>query len=200
MKLLYCSNCHEVFSLSAVRKKCSCKKTAGQVVDDTTIYSGEFAMALIMPDMFFHSDTYVDKEAVTKKSAIKSVNEDDKNFCIKVIEYLNDKAGTSFSTIYPSSASVAILQRREEHNCNLEDFIKVIDKKVKDWKGADFEIYLRPSTLFNKTKFENYLGQHEKRDNKTGFGKFRSVIQAAAENISAGSHKDAQSDSSLPGH
>ena len=35
----------------------------------------------------------------------------------------------------------------------------IIDKKVFKWKGTDWEQYLRPSTLFNKTKFEEYLSE-----------------------------------------
>ena len=39
-----------------------------------------------------------------------------------------------------------------------DDFKTVIDKKYKEWHGTDFEIYMRPSTLFG-TKFEGYLNQ-----------------------------------------
>ena len=42
---------------------------------------------------------------------------------------------------------------------NLDDFKRVIDIKVDDWRGTEFEKYLRPETLFG-TKFENYLNQN----------------------------------------
>ncbi|MGL5085587.1 MAG: conserved phage C-terminal domain-containing protein, partial [Clostridium sp.] len=39
-----------------------------------------------------------------------------------------------------------------------EEFIKVIDNKVSEWVGTEYEKYLRPETLFG-TKFESYLNQ-----------------------------------------
>jgi len=48
----------------------------------------------------------------------------------------------------------------------LNDFKKVIDLKVKDLlNDAHWHKYLRPSTLFNATNFENYL--EETRDVKS---------------------------------
>ena len=38
-----------------------------------------------------------------------------------------------------------------------EEMKTVIDYKAKEWMGSDMQKYLRPSTLFNKTKFEGYL-------------------------------------------
>ncbi|NCB45345.1 MAG: hypothetical protein EOM59_22360, partial [Clostridia bacterium] len=35
----------------------------------------------------------------------------------------------------------------------------VIDKKCAQWKGTDMDKYLRPSTLFNASKFEGYLNE-----------------------------------------
>ena len=36
----------------------------------------------------------------------------------------------------------------------------VIDHKVTQWiNNAEFQAYLRPSTLFNATNFENYLNE-----------------------------------------
>ena len=38
-------------------------------------------------------------------------------------------------------------------------FYDVIDKKYKQWKNTEWEKYMRPSTLFNKNHFENYLNE-----------------------------------------
>lgn len=43
---------------------------------------------------------------------------------------------------------------------SVEDFKTVIDKKYNDWKGTEWEKYLRPETLFG-AKFESYLNQKE---------------------------------------
>ena len=37
---------------------------------------------------------------------------------------------------------------------------QVIAKKAREWQGrADMAVYLRPATLFNATKFEQYVGE-----------------------------------------
>ncbi|MFC7688137.1 conserved phage C-terminal domain-containing protein [Ureibacillus sp. GCM10028918] len=42
----------------------------------------------------------------------------------------------------------------------LEDFKKVIDTKVLQWlPRPDMKPFLRPSTLFSPTNFENYLNE-----------------------------------------
>ncbi|MBK6900108.1 MAG: conserved phage C-terminal domain-containing protein, partial [bacterium] len=40
-----------------------------------------------------------------------------------------------------------------------EELIAVIDLKASQWLGGEFAKYLRPATLFNKTKFEQYVGE-----------------------------------------
>jgi len=54
------------------------------------------------------------------------------------------------------------LRARFNEGRTVKDCIDVIDKKVKDWLD-DEKMYkfLRPSTLFNPTKFENYLNELE---------------------------------------
>ena len=57
------------------------------------------------------------------------------------------------------------MNARYREGYNLDDFKKVIDWKVKDWlNDPHWKKYLRPSTLFNATNFENYL--EETRDEK----------------------------------
>lgn len=60
------------------------------------------------------------------------------------------------------------------------DFKIVIDKKYKQWKGTQFEKYIRPSTLFSK-KFETYL--NEQSNSQAKLAKlFNSVEQAKRTN------------------
>ena len=50
-----------------------------------------------------------------------------------------------------------------------DDFKTVIDKKFAEWKGTEWEKYLRPQTLFRPSNFEGYLNQKvvkEKPKNK----------------------------------
>lgn len=73
-----------------------------------------------------------------------------------VIDYLNTKMGTSYRA--SSKDTQKHIRARFQEGYTLIDFEKVIDKKVREWKGTEFEKFLRPSTLFG-SKFENYLNQ-----------------------------------------
>jgi uncharacterized phage protein (TIGR02220 family) len=67
----------------------------------------------------------------------------------------------------------------------LADFKLVIDKKVLDWKGTDWEKYLRPITLFSKSKFENYLNANlnEPKRSSSNFTKFADSAERAKQLI-----------------
>lgn len=77
--------------------------------------------------------------------------------CQEVIEYLNEKAETNFRI--KNKATLQLITARMKEGFKIDDFKKVIDNKVYDWKGSDMEQYLRPITLFQGLKFENYLNQ-----------------------------------------
>lgn len=76
----------------------------------------------------------------------------------EILEHLNRVAFRSFK---PLAANLELIKARlREDTIKKEDLIKVIDSKVKDWKNDDtMSKYLRPATLFNKTKFAQYLGE-----------------------------------------
>ena len=60
-----------------------------------------------------------------------------------------------------------MIHARCEEGFTVDDFKKVIDKKCAEWMGTDWEKYLRPETLFG-TKFEGYLNQKDKAEEKSG--------------------------------
>jgi uncharacterized phage protein (TIGR02220 family) len=104
----------------------------------------------------------------------------------KVLDYLNDKAGTSF--MYKKS-NTDIISARISEGFVLSDFYIVIDKKTQDWKGTDWAKYLRPLTLFNKSKFENYLnGASTTTTTSNKVSKFAESISKAKQIM--GLHKD----------
>lgn len=76
---------------------------------------------------------------------------------IEVIEYLNKKANTQYKP--KSSTTIQLISGRISEGFKKEDFLKVIDNKVEHWKNTEQEQYLRPITLFSKSKFESYLNQ-----------------------------------------
>lgn len=85
---------------------------------------------------------------------IKTVNKTDKNNIAAIVDYLNERAGTSYRA--SSKATARHIEARLHDGYTQQDFFAVIDKKVAEWKGGEMEKYLRPETLFG-SKFEGYL-------------------------------------------
>ncbi len=73
---------------------------------------------------------------------------------VVILRYLNQKANRDYREI-PTHLD-EIRQRLKEPGVNLEGVKLMIDRQVASWKGTSQEPYLRPSTLFNKTKFASY--------------------------------------------
>ena len=88
----------------------------------------------------------------------------------EIIDYLNQKAGTRYK--HSSEDTRKHLRARVNDGYTLDDFKAVIDRKVEEWKGTEWEKFLRPSTLFG-SKFESYLNQKEEpKGKKTAFSNF----------------------------
>ena len=90
----------------------------------------------------------------------------------EIIGYLNTKAGTAYRAT--SEHTKRHIQARWNEKYTVDDFKKVIDNKVAEWKGTDMERFLRPETLFG-SKFESYLnGKAKPKDagNKNRFNNF----------------------------
>lgn len=95
------------------------------------------------------------RKNIKKENALKSK-------CALIISYLNEKTGRNEKGQRPFDPKNAVkfLRARFNEGRTVRDCIDVIDIKLKDWLNDEkmFE-FLRPSTLFNKTKFENYISQ-----------------------------------------
>jgi uncharacterized phage protein (TIGR02220 family) len=87
------------------------------------------------------------------------------------IDYLNSKTNNNFS--YEQLE----LENLIKESYSYADFVRVIDKKWSDWKGTDYEQYVRPSTLFGR-KFIIYLHE-QSRVSKSGIGKLASAVNKA---------------------
>ncbi|MFD1410607.1 conserved phage C-terminal domain-containing protein [Lapidilactobacillus gannanensis] len=92
----------------------------------------------------------------TNKNDKNEENEKKSTIYSPVIDYLNQKAGTKYKSSGKNTQT--LIRAREKDGFKLDDFKKVIDNKVAEWKGTDMEQYLRPITLFG-TRFESYLNQ-----------------------------------------
>lgn len=94
------------------------------------------------------------------------------NIYVSVIEYLNEKTGKKFKS--STQANKKVIDARVNEGYGLEDFKKVIDNKVIDWKDKVItnkdksfigNNFLRPQTLFSN-KFESYLNEDYKIQDK----------------------------------
>ena len=107
----------------------------------------------------------IDKNSIDKNSIDKNINilssklDHENDIIIEIIDYLNFKCGTNYKS--STTKTKKLIKARLNEKFTLEDFKTVIDKKTKEWKGTEYEKFLRPETLFG-TKFEGYLNQKEK--------------------------------------
>lgn len=71
-----------------------------------------------------------------------------------VLTYLNERAGRDFKDCEENLK--AIRMRLEDCQGDIDGCKQMIDRQVSLWKGGVMDEFLRPSTLFNKTKFRSY--------------------------------------------
>lgn len=102
-------------------------------------------------------DKSIDKDINIENNNINSPAKAEQ--CKEIIDYLNLKANTNYK--YTTSKTQTLIKARYNEGFIIDDFKRVIDNKVSEWKNTEMEKYLRPETLFG-TKFESYLNQKEK--------------------------------------
>ena len=108
----------------------------------------------------------IDKSSVEEDKSSLSGKPDEKapaysEMTRKVIDYLNQKAGTTYRAT--TKKTIEHIKARMKEGATLEDFKVVIDAKCKEWINDEkMSRYLRPDTLFG-TKFDWYLNQPKKK-------------------------------------
>ena len=119
-----------------------------------------------------------DFKIIDGKSKKSATTQEHRDIAIEIIEYLNSKAETTFSVKLGSN--IELICSRLKEGYTISDFKSVIDKKVKDWKGTDWAKFLRPNTLFAKTKIENYLNSNNNdKQSASKFSKFADSVAKA---------------------
>lgn len=90
-------------------------------------------------------------------SSKKKTTKDYSNEIKEVVEYLNLKANRNYR---PGTTKTKSLISARLKDYTVEDLKAVIDFKVGEWlENEKMNKYLRPETLFNETKFENYINE-----------------------------------------
>ena len=86
----------------------------------------------------------------------------------EVIAYLNDKTGRSYRL---GKKARGLIRARLDEHYTVEDFKRVIDNMTEQWRGTEWEQYLRPSTLFAPSHFDEYLnGPGKTKKESSGYG------------------------------
>jgi uncharacterized phage protein (TIGR02220 family) len=89
----------------------------------------------------------------SSSSSSTTVNKD----AAEILDYLNEKSGRCYK---PVKANVALIAARLAGEATVEECRAVIDAKVATWsQDIKMREYLRPATLFNATKFAQYVGE-----------------------------------------
>lgn len=74
-----------------------------------------------------------------------------------VIAFLNEKAGRNYDL---NGANADHVLARLKDGATVDDLRAVVAKKCREWRGDEkMAMYLRPETLFNRTKFASYKGE-----------------------------------------
>ena len=91
-----------------------------------------------------------------KENKIDSSNNSNKESINEIVDYLNSKTGKKYRS--STGDTVSKIKARLNDKYTVEDFKKVIDTKVNNWTGTEYEKFLQPSTLFGNN-FDNYLNE-----------------------------------------
>lgn len=97
------------------------------------------------------------KEPIARKIDKEPIVELKPDVAEKVIQYLNDKSGRQYKAV-PSNKK--LIEARIKEGATPKDLVAVINRKCAEWlDNPEMAQYLRPSTLFGATNFNNYVGQ-----------------------------------------
>lgn len=93
------------------------------------------------------------KEEERKGRDLMSGKPDD---ATEILDFLNARTGRSYK---PVKANLEKIEARLKEGATVEEVKQVVSRKCQEWMGTKMEQYLRPDTLFNATKFNQYVGQ-----------------------------------------
>ena len=87
---------------------------------------------------------------------------------LRVLEFLNQKTGRSYRAYEglngkrKPTASLELILARLKSGATEQDMRGVIARKVREWReDPKMAKFLRPATLFNRTNYDQYVGEQE---------------------------------------
>lgn len=79
----------------------------------------------------------------------------------EILSFLNEKARKNF---HASGTNIGFILHRLKEGATVLECRQVIAMKCREWLGTDQAKFLRPETLFNRTKFGSYQGELVRSD------------------------------------
>jgi uncharacterized phage protein (TIGR02220 family) len=102
-----------------------------------------------------HTDTYTDTD--TKGKDTVGQKPDVRQQAKEVLNFLNSKTGRNYEAV---PANLELILARLKEGATVDDLRAVVAKKCREWAGDEkMAPYLRPATLFGRTKFAQYKGE-----------------------------------------
>jgi len=75
----------------------------------------------------------------------------------KILEFLNSRSGKQFK---PVESNLKLIRARIKEGHSEQAIIAVVERKIKEWENDQkMAKYIRPATLFNAEKFNQYVGE-----------------------------------------
>lgn len=74
----------------------------------------------------------------------------------EILAFLNDATNSNYR---PVPSNLSKIEARLNEGATVDEIQRVITRKAAEWLGTTMEKYLRPDTLFNATKYNQYVGQ-----------------------------------------
>lgn len=108
------------------------------------------------------------KKYTTNDSNNKIHSPEEREMVRDVIAFLNKTANKNFRDNTPATESAIIARLRD--GWSVDDMKKVIEHRWELWKNTDMEQYMRPSTLFRPSKFEDYMNALGTKRSRGGRG------------------------------
>jgi uncharacterized phage protein (TIGR02220 family) len=103
------------------------------------------------------TDLSVSQSVSSKESKTKSKTLSGTPDAVALLAFLNHKAGRNFQ---PSAVNLDFIRARLKDGASVDHCRAIIGRKTAEWKGdPKTAVWLRPATLFNRTKFAQYLGE-----------------------------------------
>lgn len=100
-------------------------------------------------------DLILDSDGQEKKTMISQAEE--------LLDFMNEKLNRNFRAKNPNgtpTANAEIIIKRLKDGYTVQQMRSVMARKKREWQDQDsMSKYLRPETLFGKTKFASYLGE-----------------------------------------